>query len=307
MHSPGETTVKPADLKTSAYNYLGIWMKKYATRMALGVAAAATSLLIACGGGGGGSPAAVANVTGKFVDAATKGLGYRCGAGNAVTGTTDATGSYTCPAGQPVTFSVGGIDLGTVSAPLAVVTPLELIGEGATPAHVQVVKIVRFLMSISATDPATGTITIDPAVVTVAAGKKIDFAKDADSAIDALIAAVKPGAKIFSGAEATTHLSGSVKALFAGVYKGNFSGALSGTWSITIDKNAAISVGTYTPSGGPAGTITGSVGTTFGTGSTYVFTGNADGAVWAGTLNTQTGKFSGTWRLSAQESGTFTN
>lgn len=281
-------------------------MNKYAIRMALGLAAAATALLVACGGGGSGTTAAAANVTGKFVDAATKGLGYKCGAGNSVTGTTDATGSYTCPAGQPVTFSVGGIDIGTVSTPLAVVTPLELVGDGASPAHAQVVKIVRFLMSVSSTDPATGTITIDPAVATAAAAKKIDFSKDADSAIDALIAAVKPGAKIFSAAEATAHLSGSVKALFAGAYKGTFSGSLSGTWSLTIDKNATITNGIYT-SGGNSGTVTGSVGTTIGTGSTYAYTGNADGAVWTGTLNTQTGKFSGIWRLSAQESGTFTN
>lgn len=284
-------------------------MKKFMTGLGL---AAVAAVLVACGGGGSGSaatttPVTTAMVSGKFVDATTGGLGYKCGSATALSGTTDASGVYTCPAGEAVTFSVGGIVIGKVSSPLAVVSPLDLVGVGSSPTHPQVIKIVRFLMSISSSDPTTGKITIDPAIATAAAAKAVDFAKDSDAAIDALITAVKPGAKLFTGAEATTHLRSSVNGLFAGKYSGTFVGTMKGTWTFTIGTGGSITSGSYTTSAGDTGTVTGTISTTVGAGSTYAYTGNADAAVWVGTLNVQTGKFSGSWTLNGTDSGTFGN
>ena len=247
-------------------------------------------------------------VSGKFVDATTGGLGYKCGAATALSGTTDAGGVYTCPAGESVTFSVGGVVLGSVSSPLAVVTPLDLVGTGASPTHPQVRNIVRFLMSISSSDPTTGKITIDPTVVSATGAKSIDFAKVSDADLDALINAVKPAsAKLFTRAEAESHMSRSLGGLFAGTYTGSFTGTLKGTWTVAISASGIITSGSYTNTLGEKGTVTGTISTTVGANSTYAYTGNADAAVWKGTLNVQTGKFSGTWTLDTTDSGTFTN
>ena len=275
-------------------------MKKFMTGLGL---AAVTALLVACGGGGSGgaatttTPTSAAMVSGKFIDATTGGLGYKCGTATTLSGTTDAGGVYTCPADGSVTFVVGGVVLGSVSTPLAVVTPLDIVGAGASPTHPQVINLVRFLMSISSTDPTTGKITIDPAVVTAATGKSIDFAKDSSAALEALITAVKPGGKLYSAAEATSHMSKSLGGLFAGTYTGTFAGTLKGTWTIAISASGVITSGSYTNSVGEKGAVTGSISTTVGANSTYAYTGNADDAVWKGTLNVQTGKFSGTWTL----------
>jgi hypothetical protein len=270
--------------------------------------------LAGCGGGGDSTVATVAapvvpaapvvNVTGKFIDATVAGMAYKCGVANAVTGTTTANGEYTCPAGQPVAFYVGDILIGSVSSPMAVVTPLDLVGAGATPANTTVANIVRFLMSLSSTDPALGAITITPAVTAAATGKTADFTASATTALDALIAALKPGATVYTSAQASTHVSASIQGLFAGSYAGTFSGSNAGTWNITINTSGVVA-GTAVDSNMNYA-VSGNIATTLSTGSTYAFTGDADGVPWVGTLNISTKVFSGTWNDGAGSSGTFT-
>jgi len=265
----------------------------------------AVGLLAGCGGGSD-TPAGGGNVTGQFVDAQVVGLGYKCGTSTTLSGTTNATGQFTCPSGQAVAFYVGGILLGTVPSVQALVTPLDLVGVNATPADPRVINIVRFLMSISSTPAASGTLTIDPAVVTAATGTSIDFTQVVPANLDAVIAAVKPvGAVVATDPEATAHMSSSLFGLFAGSYSGNFSGSFSGTWSITIDSNGVVS-GTATDSLGGVGIVSGNMTTTMGTGSTYTFTGTGGGTPWAGNLNVNTRQFSGTWNDEAGSSGTWT-
>ena len=267
------------------------------------------TLLGACGGGGSGGTAApaatpaVATVTGKFVDATVVGLSYKCNGATSVSGTTNSIGEYTCPEGKPVAFYVGDILIGTVSAPMAVVTPLDLVGAGAGPANITVSNIVRFLMSISSTNPATGVLTIAPAVTVAAAGKTADFTANTAIALDALIALVKPGATVFTNAQATTHVTGSLGGLFAGNYGGTFSGGGTGTWSVSISSSGVVS-GTATDNNGSA-PVNGTIATTLSTGSTYGFVGTAGAAAWVGTLNISTKAFSGNW-TNGQFSGTFT-
>lgn len=254
--------------------------------------------LIGCGGsdsGVGGST----NVTGKFIDATVVGMGYKCGTSTTL-GTTNNAGEFTCPAGQTVAFYVGDILIGSVASATAVVTPLDLVGANAGPDNVTVQNIVRFLMSISSTVPSpTGTLTIDSAVVALAAGKTIDFAT-ATTALDTLITTLRPNATVYTNAQATAHVTASINGLFAGSYSGTYSGTASGNWSMTIAADGAVT-GTS-----DAGAITGSMATTISTGSTYAFTGTASTVPWVGTLNVSTKVFSGTWNDGAGSSGTFT-
>lgn len=263
-----------------------------------------TSLLIG-GCGGGGSSAGGSTTTGKFVDAAVSGMAYRCGAATTTTGLTSATGEYTCPTGAAVAFYVGDILIGSVSSATAVVTPMDLVGASASPTTPAVMNIVRFLMSISSTDPNTGTLTIDPAVATAAAGKTADFVAGG-APLDALITSVRPSATVYTTAQATSHVTSSIQGLFAGTYAGTYTGANSGSWSMTIASNGTVS---GTSSGGA---VSGTMATTLSTGSTYGYTGTAGTAgtagsvAWTGSLNISTKVFSGTWDDGAGSTGTFT-
>lgn len=248
--------------------------------------------LMGCGGGGS-SPATIATTTGKFVDATVVGIPYRCGTSTTTTGVTNASGEFTCPTGQSIAFYIGDILVGSAPSASAVLTPLDLVGAGATPSNTTVANIVRFLMSISSTDPATDTITITPAVLTAAAGKSINFATSTATDINTLITTVKPGATVYTAAQAAAHVGASIYGLFAGNYAGTFSGGDSGTWTVVINANGGVS-GTLTfPGGGAA--VTGAMSTTMSTGNTYGFTGLGNGIPWRGTLNVSTKAFSGTW------------
>ncbi|NOT82295.1 MAG: hypothetical protein HOP01_06210, partial [Gallionella sp.] len=256
--------------------------------------------LIGCGGGDSGGGGGAANVTGKFVDATVVGMGYKCGTSTTL-GTTNAAGEFTCPAGQAVAFYVGDILIGSVASATAVVTPLDLVGANASPTHITVMNIVRFLMSLSTTAPSGGTITLDPAAIAAAADRTIDFAATTTTALDTMITTLRPTATVYTNAQATAHVTSSINGLFAGSYAGSFSGAASGSWSLTIAADGSVT-GTS-----DAGTITGNMATTLSSGSTYAFTGKAGGVVdWVGTLNVSTKAFSGTWNDGAGSSGTFT-
>lgn len=255
--------------------------------------------LAGCGGGDSSAVGASTSFTGKFVDAAVAGMAYRCGSSTVTTGLTTATGEYTCTTGQSVAFYVGDILIGSVSSAMAVVTPLDLVGASASPTNARVMNIVRFLMSISSTNPTTGTITIDPAVATAAVGKTADFAVGS-TVLDTLISTIKPGATVYTTAQATTHVAASITGLFAGNYSGTYGGSSNGNWSIAIDANG-VANGTS-----DAGAITGTMATTLSTGSTYGFSGMAGSVPWTGTLNISTKIFSGTWNDGAGSTGTFT-
>lgn len=88
------------------------------------------------GGAGGGTtsnqlPTSVGTVNGSMIDSPVVGLTYTTGATTAVTG---AGGSYTCQAGDDVTFKIGSIVLGK-SPCLPVITPVEIATLGAVRAE----------------------------------------------------------------------------------------------------------------------------------------------------------------------------
>ncbi len=106
-------------------------------------------VVIGCNGGGGGSsssvsggaantgatsnhlPSSVGAISGVLVDSAIIGLDYSTGTTNAQTG---AGGSFTCNAGEDITFKLGSIVIGK-SPCLPVITPIELATLGAIRAN----------------------------------------------------------------------------------------------------------------------------------------------------------------------------
>lgn len=130
-------------------------------------AVTASALLSACGGGST-EPGAI---TGVFLDAAVENLDYV--AGTAAKKVTNAKGEFTCNSGETVTFSVGGVVLG--SAPCgAVITPLTLAGGTDVKAD----KVVNRLLTLQSLDedgdPSNG-IKLTAAVKTALASGTMNF------------------------------------------------------------------------------------------------------------------------------------
>ncbi|MBC3877999.1 esterase-like activity of phytase family protein [Undibacterium sp. FT79W] len=132
----------------------------------------ASALVAACGGSDTTSTATPAPVaqSGVFLDAAVEGLDYTSGTAK---GTTQVDGGFSCNSGDSMSFSVGGISLG--SAPCAaVITPLSL----ANLSNSNDDKVVNRLMALQLldedNDPSNG-IRLSSTVKTALAGQALDF------------------------------------------------------------------------------------------------------------------------------------
>ncbi len=128
--------------------------------------------LTACGGGGGDSTTATETVsTGVFIDSAVEGLQYETATRS---GTTNSLGEYDYLAGETVTFSIGGIVLGsTIAGP--VVTPLSLVPDATSATNPVVTNIVRLLLSLDSDGDPDNGITISSEVTTAANDLAVDF------------------------------------------------------------------------------------------------------------------------------------
>ncbi len=126
--------------------------------------------LAACGGGGSNEPVKL-SVHGAFVDGAVEGADYV--AGTAAKAATGAKGEFTCKQGDTVSFSVGGLALGSAAC-APIITPLQLAG--AT--DVKDAKVVNRLLALQLldedNDPSNG-IRITADVKAALAGKSADF------------------------------------------------------------------------------------------------------------------------------------
>ena len=154
-------------------------MKKFSL-----VSLAVFSVLAGCGGSDSAPEAAKTPMTGVFLDGAVENLDYV--AGTAAKASTNAKGEFTCYAGDTVTFSIGGIALG--SAPCAAtITPLQLAGV----TDVKDAKVVNRLLALQLldddSDPSNG-IKLSADVKTALASKSADFNAAADAFNTALTA-----------------------------------------------------------------------------------------------------------------------
>lgn len=148
---------------------------------------AALATLAACGSDDSPVPPMVQS---RLLDGAVEGVAYAA-APSGLKGRTGANGALECREGDTVTFSVGGVALGT-SACIATVTVTELAGTGTlTDAKLQ--NRLLFLQALDEDDDATNGIRITTAVADSLNGKTLDFSAAA-TAFDTALAAVLPTA-----------------------------------------------------------------------------------------------------------------
>jgi hypothetical protein len=181
---------------------------------------ALSMLLNGCGGGGGGgsSNASILIASGKFIDAPVEGMKFLSGA---QTGLTGANGEFSYEVGKSVTFSVGGVVVG--SAPgAAVITPMDLVkaalpGTSVTVDSPSVVQIAQFLLTSSSLTP-TG-MKIDPAVTAACFNQNIDLPTAAAANFATLINQIAKNSgnrNVTGAADALGHLAASISAIAAG-------------------------------------------------------------------------------------------
>jgi len=165
--------------------------------------------------------------SGVFRDSTVIGLGYRSGSQR---GVTDSHGHFTYEVGQSITFFVGGINLGTVPNPKALMAPMDLVANG-TGTSTYVLNVVRFLMLLDRDgDPSNG-IEISPAVTAAAAGwGQIDFnSGDLPTVLAPIIAEVNSAdAAVHTLPDAATaqaHLRDAFYCASSGIFAGAYTGS----------------------------------------------------------------------------------
>jgi hypothetical protein len=147
------------------------------------------SLFVSACGGGSGSTTSTATETvstGVFIDSAVEGLQYETATQS---GTTNSLGEYNYLPGETVTFSIGGILLGSTTAG-PVVTPLSLVPGATSASNPVVTNIVRLLLSLDSDGDPDNGITISNEVTTAASDLAVDFSAadlSADDGITSLL------------------------------------------------------------------------------------------------------------------------
>lgn len=136
------------------------------------------SMLSACGGSGGSVGSSEdKRLSGVFVDSVVAGLTYSTAT---LSGVTDANGVFRYAAGETVTFSIGGIIIGSALGASSI-TPLDLVSSAASVSDEQVLNIARFLQTLDDNgDPEDG-ITISAAVSAAAISLSVDFTLSLDN------------------------------------------------------------------------------------------------------------------------------
>lgn len=198
------------------------------------------AFIAACGGGSSNdtaanpspSPTAQAGSSkGILTDGPVGGVQYTTSGG--YSGVTGADGAYAYNPGDKVTFKIGGITLGTVTA-TGTVTPLDLAAAAGAGKENVATNLLVLLQSLDADgDPSNG-ITINDNTKTAAANASIDltvapatFASSANSALTSVMnSAGVPKKTPVSEADALAH------------FKSEFFKQLAGGWVSTNAKGA---------------------------------------------------------------------
>ncbi len=183
---------------------------------------AAILVLSACGGGGGGNAgasaggaAAPAVFQGVFTDAPVAGLSYATSSG--ASGTTNSAGQFNYAAGDTVTFSVGGLTLGsaaptTTSAGTAVVTPVSIVPGASDASNPKVTAIGQLLgtlnsIAVANNAGASGTFTMPANAKSLIAQIAVtDVASIGTTQLQSLVTAAGAGA-VVSGASAQANMT----------------------------------------------------------------------------------------------------
>ena len=262
-----------------------------------------TFTLLSCGGGGGSS--APQTATGQFVDTVVQGIDFESGG---QTGTTDANGTFTYEVGQQVTFSLGGVVLGSAQG-AALVSPVDLVSNGS-PSNNKVQNIVRFLMAMDDDGDAGNGIQVKEQVRTLAQNwSTVDFnTTDLDTALVSILAEVASVNSVTptvpTATAAQTHLTSNLLCSYSGAFRGTYSGDDNGQWGMLISASDGSLMGGYHSTVFPDdGLLSGTQALTLDSSHSFV-TGVAGGtASFQGAL-TSVNSVSGTWSDSP-DSGTF--
>ena len=264
-----------------------------------------TFTLLSCGGGGGGS-SAPQTATGQFVDTVVQGIDFESGG---QTGTTDANGTFTYEVGQQVTFSLGGVVLGSAQG-AALVSPVDLVSNGS-PSNSKVKNIVRFLLTVDDDgDPGNG-IQVTAQVRALAQNwSAVDFTtSDLDTAMISILADVAsvnsvPPTAVATSTAAQSHLTSSLLCAYSGAFRGTFSGDDSGQWGMLISASDGSLMGGYHSTVfADDGLLSGTQALTLDSSHSFVTGVAGSTASFQGAL-TSVNSVSGTWSDSP-DSGTF--
>lgn len=258
--------------------------------------------LTACGGGGGGGGGGTATggtATGVFKDSNVSGMTYVSGAQSGLTGT---DGSFTYEVGNTVTFSVGGVTVGSTTGK-SLVTPIDLV-TGGDSNNTQVQNIVRFLLMLDENGDPDDSITISSAVQAVSSTwSQVDFttndlATELTTIISDAATADSTAHTLPTIATAQAHLESTLLCARAGAYRGTFSGDDNGPFGILVDAGTGLLSGfAYANLDEELLVLSGQQAVTPDQNATFV-TGNvSSGATFSGQF-TGVDQLGGSWQLS---------
>ena len=113
---------------------------------------------------------------GIFMDSVVDGLTFNT---ETLSGETDFQGRFVFKPGEMVTFSIGGIILGTTVAQ-NIITPLDLVNGAQDEKNPTVTNITRLLITLDEDSNPENGITIRPELGVSLAGISVDFGMDPD-------------------------------------------------------------------------------------------------------------------------------
>ncbi|HLF23785.1 MAG TPA: hypothetical protein VI565_07660, partial [Burkholderiales bacterium] len=245
---------------------------------------------------------------GVFKDANVIGMSFNSGGQAGITG---ANGSFTYEVGQPVTFSIGGVTIGTTNGK-SVVTPIDVVTNGSSTT-LAVQNIVRFLLMLDSDGNSANGINISAAVRTAAAGwALVNFstsAADLPSALASIIASAQAadgGTHVLpSAATAQAHLEATLRCARSGAYRGTFTGTDSGPFGVMINAQSGFLSGfTFSNSDDALLTLSGTAAVSFDQSATFISGDASSGATFSGQF-TGPDQLGGIWQLLPTDSGTF--
>lgn len=191
--------------------------------------------LSACGGGG---PAPSQTATGFFIDSPVKGLSYTSG-GQA--GVTDADGRFIYEVGQPVTFSLGKLVLGSITVDKNNrIFPVDLVSGASDETHPKVSLMARVLQTLDSDNDPNNGITIDNQILQSFV-EEIDLANDEPEDALAKIQKAFDDVPLVNDTTAESHIRANLLKEFAGTWKGNYSGGDQGPCTVVIDETGNVS------------------------------------------------------------------
>ena len=166
------------------------------------------ALLLFISGCSGGSSS---TKTGHVMDGPVEGITYTSGS---LSGKTDADGTFKYAGENEVTFSIGGITLGSSCPGASVVTPVDWVGDAVTAENEEVANILVFLQSLDEDQYPENGILISDATSTLLKESSLDFSLAEDSfrsAAQVLVDLVfNDGRDLISREDAVNHFTSSI-------------------------------------------------------------------------------------------------